>query len=340
MIRGSSSIAARFGVSALVIGLTVVSYGTSAPELAVNVKAAIDGSSDITIGNVIGSNIFNVLVILGISSLITPLLVQSQLIRFDVPLMIIVTIITYIFCLDGQISRLEGVFLLSGSIAYTVYSIKKSRQETESVRLEYENEYSYLLKNTLSKQIIILIAGIASMVIGAELFVSGAVSLARLYGLSELLIGLTIVAAGTSLPELATSAVAAYKGERDIAIGNVVGSNIFNLLFILGVTSIITPIQISTPAIEFDYPFMLIVTFICFPIFYTGFRIRRWEGLLFVSGYVAYIYFLYLQSRKSDDLDLYVHLMANILLPSVAVFLIGLMVLEWLKKKREQTHMY
>ena len=232
LVRGAARLATRFGISPLIIGLTVVAFGTSAPETAVSVGAALDGSGDIAIGNVVGSNIANVLLILGASALIAPLLVSRQLIRLDVPIMIVAGAATYALAFDGSLSRLDGALLFAGIVVYTLFLIYKSRQDKSTSGDEFSDEYGadQAGQRPAWRDLVLIVAGLALLIQGSDFLVTGAVALARTLGLSELVIGLTVVAVGTSLPELATSVMAALRGERDIAVGNIVGSNIFNLL--------------------------------------------------------------------------------------------------------------
>ncbi|HAE58029.1 MAG TPA: sodium:calcium antiporter [Anaerolineae bacterium] len=296
LVRGASRLAAAFGISPLVIGLTVVAFGTSAPELAINLQSAFTGQANIALGNVLGSNIMNVLVILGLSALIIPLVVNQQLVRQDVPIMIAVTILVWWMASDGSIGFLDGIILFAGLLAYIVFNIVQSRKETSAeVREEYEHEFAEKEKHTPRSMTINLgqvAFGLVCLTFGAGWLVDGAVALARLFSISELVIGLTIVAIGTSLPELATSVVAAIRKERDIAVGNVVGSNIFNLMAVLGLTGLIAPggIPIPASALAFDIPVMVAVAVITLPVFFTGgHMIFRWEGGLFVALYAIYV---------------------------------------------------
>jgi len=296
LVRGASRLAAAVGISPLVIGLTVVAFGTSAPELAINLQSAFTGQGSIALGNVVGSNIMNVLVILGLSALIIPLVVNQQLVRQDVPIMIAITLLAWWMASDGMIDRLDGFILFAGLAIYLVFSIVQSRKETSiEVREEYEQEYAEKEKHTprsIAINIGQIVVGLVGLTFGADWLVDGAVRLAQIFNVSELVIGLTIVAIGTSLPELATSIVAAIRKERDIAVGNVVGSNIFNLMAVLGLTGLISPngIPIPAPALAFDIPVMVAVAVITLPIFFTGgHMIHRWEGGLFVALYALYI---------------------------------------------------
>ncbi|MDH4039127.1 MAG: calcium/sodium antiporter [Gammaproteobacteria bacterium] len=306
LVKGAASLAASLGISPLVIGLTIVAFGTSAPEMAVSVGAAFAGEADLALGNVVGSNIFNVLLILGISALVTPLVVNQQLVRLDVPLMIVASILVLLFGMDGNVGRTEGAVLFAGILAYTVFLIFQSRKENNAaVRAEYEGEYAdkdtdgsihYVRDGAL------ILFGLFLLVLGSQWLVESAITIAQYFGVSELIIGLTIVAAGTSLPELATSVIASIRGERDIAVGNVVGSNIFNLLSVLGLSSIVAPHGIAVPAVAigFDIPVMIGVALICLPIFFSGYVITRWNGVLFLFYYVAYTTYLILAAVQHD----------------------------------------
>lgn len=327
-VRGSARLAAVIGLSPLVIGLTVVSYGTSAPELAVSLQATLQGNAEIALGNVIGSNIFNILMTLGIAALIVPLTVAQQLIRLDVPIMIGVTALMLMFSMDGEVGKLDGSILLVGSVLYTGFLVFQSRKESdEEVQAEYEKEYSSTGQRSwqqVVRNLAFLAVGLAMLVVGANLLVFGATAIAEAMGVSQLIIGLTIVAVGTSLPELATSVVACYRGERDIAVGNIVGSNIFNILTILGATAIMAKVPVSKAAISFDIPVMLAVAIACLPIFYTGNRISRWEGLLFISYYVAYSAYLGLDAVGHDQLGLFNNVMLLFVIPLTVVTLLTL----------------
>jgi cation:H+ antiporter len=301
LVRGASRTAAALGISPLIIGLTVVAYGTSMPEMAVSTIAGLTGAEDISVGNVVGSNIFNILLILGISALITPLVVSEQLIRLDVPLMVIVSIAVFLLGMDGRISRLDGMLLTASIALYTLSLIAINRRQ-QRTKLQEDigkdspkglSGWGFWLLNLAQ-----VIGGLSLLIFGSQLLVTGAVSIARHFGISELVIGLTIVAAGTSLPELATSVVASMRGERDIAVGNIVGSNIFNLLAVLGVSAAVSArgIGVSQAALSFDFPVMLAVSVLCLPIFFTGSKIDRREGFVFLALYLAYLWYLAVSS--------------------------------------------
>lgn len=329
LVRGASRLAGRLGIAPLIIGLTIVAYGTSAPELAVSVQSSLNGQGGIALGNVIGSNIFNVLVILGLSSLVAPLPVAQQLIRLDVPILIGVSALVLMFSLDQQIQPSDGLILIAGGIIYTLFLVYQSRRESNAeVQGEYDREYGHKSQGRWGWAIdsVLMLGGLFTLVQGSRLFVSGAVAIATLLGVSETVIGLTIVAAGTSLPELATSAVATFKGERDIAVGNVIGSNIFNILTVLGVTALSSGsagILVPSAVLHFDIPIMVAVALACLPIFVTGNLISRWEGTLFMAYYVAYTAFLILRSAQHDHLQVFNQVMLLFVLPITLLTLGG-----------------
>lgn len=327
LVKGASRIALMAGLSPLIIGLTIVAYGTSMPEMVVSLQAAIAGQADISIGNVVGSNIFNVLLILGVCSIITPLIVAQQLIRLDIPILIGVSGLLLMFGWDGQISRVDGVILASGAILYTTFLIRQSKKENNpDVTEEYLKEFGEPVPKT-GKQIFIQIAyvvgGVALLVLGSSLLVKSSVAIAKSLGISELVIGLTLIAAGTSLPELATSVVASYRGERDIAVGNVVGSNIFNILAVLGFAAIFSPngIQVSNSAFNFDIPVMFAVALVCLPVFITGRLIDRWEGFLFLFYYIAYTAYLVLDATHNQNLHIFNNVILFVVIPATAIAL-------------------
>lgn len=290
LVKGASSLAGRVGISPLVIGLTVVAFGTSAPEMAVSAAASLDGQYDLAMGNVVGSNIFNVLFILGVSALIMPLVVSEQLIRLDVPLMIALSFLLMFFGWDGVIQRWEAVILFAGIIIYTVFLIRQSRKETASA----ESSSEIIPSGSIWLNGVYIIGGLTLLVVGSGWLVDSSIAFANDFGVSERIIGLTIVAAGTSLPELATSVMASIRGERDIAVGNVVGSNIFNILSVLGLSGVLSPIglTVSASTLSFDLPVMILAAVICLPLFFTGMKISRWEGGFFLISYVVYTYML------------------------------------------------
>ena len=294
MVRGAARLATLVGISPLVVGLTVVAFGTSAPELGVSIISSFSGQAGIAVGNVIGSNIANVLLILGLSALAAPLVVSRQLLRIEVPLMLGVSLLAWALALDGAIGRLDGTILFSGVIGYTVWAIRRSRRETGSCEQEIAEEASGDTDSSLARNLIFILAGLVLLGVGSNWLVSGAVTLAKFFGVSDLLIGLTIVSIGTSLPELATSIMASLRGQRDMAVGNIVGSNLFNILAVLGLTAVVAPggVPIAAQVLHFDFPIMVVVMAVCLPIFFSGYLISRLEGAM-LSGYYL-IYTLYL----------------------------------------------
>ncbi len=326
LVRGASSLARRFGIPPLVIGLTVVAMGTSAPEVAVSVRSALAGQADIALGNVVGSNIFNVLFILGLSALITPLVVSRKLVWLEVPIMIGASLLLWILAYDGSISRMEAGLLFGGLVAYTAFQVWEARRE--GVTAEELEGGDMRPGGGVALNLVLLAGGLALLVLGANWLVDAAVAMARAIGVSELVIGLTIVAAGTSTPEVATSIMAALRGERDIAVGNVVGSSIFNILGVLGIAGLVAPsgIGVAPAALAFDIPVMVAVAVACLPIFLTGHTIARWEGALFFVYYVAYTAYLILAATAHDALPAFSQAMLLFVLPLTAVTLVVLMV--------------
>ncbi len=355
LVRGASRLAAAFGVSSLIVGLTVVALGTSAPEFAVSVSSSFSGRSDIAVGNVVGSNIYNVLLILGLSALIIPLVVDQKLIRFDVPLMLVVSLAMWAMSYDGVISRADGLLLVLGLLAFMIWCIVLGRRESTAVKHEYDEAFgdadtienadlpsSGAGRQNHLWQVGLIVAGLILLVLGAGWLVDGASAVARSLGISDLVIGLTIVALGTSLPELATSVVAALRGERDIAVGNVVGSNLFNILGVLGLSAVLAPngIPVSPQALEFDIPIMLIVAAACLPMFFTGHLISRWEGALFFGYSIAYTVAVFMMAANSSLLSEFRLLMFGFVIPLTAVtMLVGVWraVGEWRVRRRGTT---
>jgi cation:H+ antiporter len=325
LVRGASRLASAFGISPLVIGLTVVAFGTSAPELAVSVRASLTGVSDIALGNVVGSNIFNILLILGLCALITPLVVARQIVRLELTLLIGCSILLLVMCLDGRIGRGEGMLLLFGIIMYTIFVVRLSVRESAEMSATHDQALGLRPRNKGQWLISLaqVFAGLVLLVLGADWLVDSAVAVAKVFGLSELVIGLTIVAAGTSLPEVATSIIAGIRGERDIAVGNVVGSCLFNILAILGISSIVAAdgITVSPAAIRFDIPVMIAVSVACVPVFFTGYRIDRWEGTLFLGYYVVYTLYLILDAKDHDALPAFSAVMGLFVVPMTVVAL-------------------
>jgi cation:H+ antiporter len=293
LIRGGASLALRFGLPPLVVGLTVVAMGTSSPELVVSLKAALTGRGSIAVGNVVGSNICNIALILGLAAAIRPLKVQVQLVRTDVPIMVACSLLLLLLLLNGIVSRLEGVLLTVGIVVYVAFSLRQAqreRQKHQQALLDAAPVPTQPGRSPLL-DILFLAGGIGMLVLGADTFVKGAVSAARAIGVSEAVIGLTLVALGTSLPELATSAMAAWKKEGDIAIGNIIGSNIFNILFILGATATVSPVH-SQGIGWVDLGMMCLLAILMLPLMRTGFVLSRREGLFLLALYGGYLFHL------------------------------------------------
>ncbi|QDE29782.1 calcium/sodium antiporter [Shewanella polaris] len=287
LVRGASAIALRLGIAPLIIGLTIVAFGTSAPELAVSVKSALAGNPGIALGNVVGSNIVNIGLILAVTALIRPITVHSQMVKRDIPIMISASIFVWFLLLDGDVSFIDGAILFSLLIGYLVFSYISSKNNPEEVDIDTKPQNPLL-------SITLIAVGITMLVGGGILFVNGAVDLAKQFGISEVIIGLTIVAIGTSMPELVTSVMAALKGQSDIAIGNVVGSNIFNVLGILGATALIHPVS-AEGFNEIDFIAMIIFAIMVLPFAWSGFRIGRREGAVLLAGYLGYTSYLVMQ---------------------------------------------
>ena len=309
MIRGAARIAARFGISSVVIGLTVVAFGTSAPELAVSAQAALDGSGDLAIGNVVGSNVANILLILGAAAVVGGgLFVAQRIVRIDVPLVIGASVLVLVLSLDGGLSRWEGLGLFSLLVVYLVWSVRSARNESAEVATEYEEalDPEVLARTPVWLDLVLVVAGLALLTAGGNLLVRAASDTASELGASDLVIGLTVVAIGTSLPELATSLLAARRGERDLAVGNAVGSNLFNLLAVLGLTAVLADggLAVSEAARTFDLPIMTAVAVACLPVFFNGYVLKRWEGAVFLAYYAGYLAYLVVDATEHASQDL------------------------------------
>ena len=287
LVRGSSNLGLRFGISPLVVGLTIVAFGTSAPELAVSMNAAHMGQTDVSIANVVGSNIANIGLILGISAMVQPIKIDIKLIRIDIPIMIASTLFFCFLIMDTVISHLDGMFLVTGVITFTLFNIIKSRDARPIAHEIYEQNIP-ISKNGASKDILFIIAGLVILTLGGRILVDGAVQIARLFGISEAVIGLTIIAVGTSLPELATSVLAAARKMSEISVGNIVGSNIFNIFSVLGLSAILEPLPIGNVQ-WVDVAVMVMFTLAVLPLARSGFVLSKKEGFLFFICYVGYV---------------------------------------------------
>ncbi len=290
LVRGGAALALRLGITPLAVGLTVVAFGTSSPELVVSLSTALEGRGDLAVGNVVGSNIFNVALILGVAALVRPAAANAQVVRVDVPIVIASSALLVALLADGRLGPLEGTVLLAGAGAYTAYTLWAARREAPEVQAEADAALP-TADGPLWRDVLFVAGGLVLLVAGARMLVTGAVSIAEAAGMSEAVIGLTILAAGTSLPELATSLVAALRGQSDIAIGNVVGSNIFNVLGILGVTALVRPLAPGGIG-PVDLGVMLVLAVALLPLLRTGFRLDRLEGALLLLAYVGYTTYL------------------------------------------------
>lgn len=292
LVRGSSSLAIRMGISPLVIGLTVVAFATSSPELVVSIKAALEGNPGIVVGNIVGSNICNIGLILGVAALISPMHVKNQLVKREIPIMIIVGFILLLILANDLISRIEGILLILGIISYVIFSYLYARKENVS---ETSPEFTEVISRGKAKNvwvsILLIVGGLGLLLGGAHIFVNGAVEVAVKLGVSQAIIGLSMVALGTSLPELITSIVASLRRENDIAIGNAVGSNVFNVLSVLGFSSVISPIN-SSGVGYIDLTIMMLFMIVILPMCKSGFVLKRFEGAILLTGYFAYILYL------------------------------------------------
>ncbi len=333
LVRGGSKMALSFGISPLVVGLTIVAFGTSTPEMAVSVGAVLDGQTDIAVGNVVGSNIFNILFILGITALITPLVVNIQLIRQEVPIMLGASLLLLMFALDGRVGMVEGATLFALLLAYTAFLVVQSRSETQAANNEYAAGFPPATTDSwdgrLPVQIMLIVAGLVLLVLGSNWMVSASVIFAKALGVSDVVIGLTIVAAGTSMPEVATSVMAAIKGERDIAVGNVVGSCTFNLLGCVGLSGLAAGeagLVIPPALLSFDIWVMVAVALTCLPVFITGREIARWEGGVLLGLYAAYLTYLVLTAQHSPALGDFSTAMIGFVLPLAVIALVISMV--------------
>jgi cation:H+ antiporter len=298
MVRGSARAASRLGISPIVVGLTVVSIGTSMPELAVGVVAAVEGSGALAVGNIAGTNVVNLLFVLGLSALILPLAIEMRTLRFELPVMAGAAVLLWVLAANGVLSRIDGVILVTGAAAYTFAVIRASRRETREAAAEFAESYPAEATRPGRHRTVLdvgmMLGGIAVVVLGAEWLVDAAVGMAREFGVSDALIGLTVVAIGTSAPELVTTVVSTVRGDRDIAVGNLLGSSIYNILLILGVTCLVPPhgLELTPALVRIDIPIMVAVALACIPIFITGRRVGRIEGGAMVVGYLAYLAFL------------------------------------------------
>lgn len=317
LVRGASRIALQMGISPLVVGLTIVSIGTGSPEIAVGLQSAASGNADLAVGNVVGSNIFNILAVLGFSALFAPLIVSRQLIRLDVPIMIVASVSTLLLGLDGAITRLDGLLLVGLLVAYFVWVLRQAKSaspQEQDLKLARATPLGW---RSWARNPAMIAIGLTLLIVGSNWLVDSATQFAHFLGISDIVIGLTVVAIGTSLPELVTSILAAIRGEREIAVGNAIGSNIFNLLGVLGLSAIVAPngIPVAANVLAFDLPIMVAVAVACLPVFFNGYRISRWEGGLFAGYYIAYTVFIVLTAIESPTAPIFGQVMLVFVLP-------------------------
>jgi cation:H+ antiporter len=324
LVRGASRLAGAVGVPPLVVGLTLVAFGTSAPELAIGLQSSLAGKAELGVGNIIGSNISNVLLILGAAAIVAPLAVAQRVVRLDVPIMIGFSILAMALAIDRSLDWWDGALLAMLGAGYMGLVIRQSRGETRRVKEAYQGEFGARPGEPRRWQLysLMILVGLGLLVTGSDWLVKSAVSMARHFGLSELVIGLTVVAVGTSMPELVTSLVAGLRGERDIAVGNIIGSNVMNIVLVLGLVSIVSGrLPVPAEALSFDFPVMIAAALACLPIFYSGYAIERWEGFLFVGYYLAYIAFLLLNTSKHDALGGFSFIMMVFVIPLTLITL-------------------
>jgi cation:H+ antiporter len=328
LVRGATQLAARLGVAPLVIGLTVVAFGTSAPEMAVSAMAAWSGQTDLAVGNVVGSNTINLLVILGLAAVVAPLTVAARVIRLEIPVMIAAGLLGWVMALDGMLQFWECLLLFAAIVGYTIEQIRTARAERQpAVKEEFREEFGpqSVPAGPSWRDPVLVLIGLVLLVIGSHWLVYGGTAIARALGVSELVIGLTVIALGTSLPELATSVLASLRGQRDIAVGNVIGSNIFNLLAVLGIAGIVRPsgVAVSEQVLSFDLPVMMAALTLCLPLCLDG-RISRGRGALFLVCYAFYLTYLILSATANAALTGYRDAMLGWALP---VLVLGIMLL-------------
>jgi cation:H+ antiporter len=346
-VRGASRLASRLGVSRLFIGLTVVAFGTSAPEAVVGVVASLHGAGDLVLGNVVGSNIFNVLAVLGLSALILPLAVSAQIVRIDLPVLLGVSALVLLLARDGVFGPGDGMILLGGLVINTFVGyrlgLRAARSEKgSSVQLLVPECEPRPISRTASLpwNLLLLLVSLGMLVMGSRWLVESATSFARWIGLSDLVIGLTVVAVGTSLPEVATSVMAALRGERDIAVGNVIGSSLFNLLGVLGVSSLVASGGILVPpgALAVDLPVMLASAVLCLPVFYTGLTVHRWEGGLLLVYFALYTAYTLLSAAGLPILAGFTRVVGLGVLPATFLGLLWMTTANLIRRRKARSH--
>lgn len=334
LVRGASRLASRLGMSALVVGLTVVAFATSAPELAVTLDAVQGGAPELAIGNVVGSNVANIFLVLGASAVILPMAVKSQLVRVDLPVMVGLSFLLLVLALDGTLGAIDGLLLLTALSGYVLIAVAMGRRRGGATGAGPAAAGATTTAEAAPGGFVLadlafVALGVGLLVLGANLLVDGAVSIASSFGVSNLVVGLTVVAIGTSLPELATSIIAARRGERDLAVGNVVGSNVFNVGLVLGLPALLSGgVPVPDAAIALDIPVMIAASLALLPVAFTGFTVARWEGALFLGLYAAYTAYVVLAAAQHDALAGFTGIMLGFVTPIVGLTLVVLAAFE------------
>jgi cation:H+ antiporter len=338
MVRAAVRLAARLKVRPLIIGLSIVAFGSSAPQMAVSLQATLSENTDIAVGSVIGSSIFNILVTLGLSALIIPLRVSRQLVRLDIPLMIGASLLVFVLACNEELTPLDGLALLAALVLYLGLLLRQSRHSARHPQAS-DDDGATRARAPWFSSLVIMLCGLALLIFAGHLLLDAAVEVATDLGLSERIIGLTIIAVSTSLPGLATSLIAAFRGQRDIAVGNVIGSNLFNLLGVLGFTALVapTPLSVSPNALDFDLPVLLGVAVLCLPVIYSGYRITRAEGLLFLSLYLAYGLHVVSFTTGMPLAGKLEHLMLFFVLPALVAFLLFTSLRAWRRQHKRES---
>ncbi|WP_082729175.1 calcium/sodium antiporter [Pseudomonas sp. St29] len=335
LVRAAVRLSARLRVRPLIMGLSVVAFSSSAPQMAISLQATLADNTDIAVGSVIGSSIFNILVILGLSALIIPLRVSRQLVRLDIPLMIGASALVFVLAYNERLTPSDGLILLAAQLLYLVLLLRQSRHPARPPLPSATDRRGYAPR--LSSMLLVLL-GLGLLVFAGHLLLGAAVTVADDLGLSERVMGLTVIAVSTSLPQLATSLLAAVQGQRDIAVGNVIGSNLFNLLGVLGFTALVapTPLSVSPNALDFDLPVLLCVAVLCLPVFYSGYRITRAEGLLFLGLYLAYGLHVVSFTTGMPLAGKLEHLMLFFVLPALVAFLLFSSLRAWRRQHKRE----
>ncbi|MGR4038618.1 calcium/sodium antiporter [Pseudomonas sp. 910_21] len=336
LVRAAVRLSARLHVRPLIMGLSIVAFGSSAPQMAISLQATLADNTDIAVGSVIGSSIFNILVTLGLSALIIPLRVSRQLVRLDIPLMIGASLLVFILAYNERLTPSDGVILLAALVLYLLLLLRQSRH---SARHHLPTPAGQRGSAPRFSSMLMVLIGLGLLVFAGHLLLGAAVTVADDLGLSERVMGLTVIAVSTSLPQLATSLLAALRGQRDIAVGNVIGSNLFNLLGVLGFTALVapTPLSVSPNALDFDLPVMLGVAVLCLPVFYSGYRVTRAEGLLFLGLYLAYGLHVVSFTTGMPLAGKLEHLMLFFVLPALVAFLLLSSLRAWRRQHKRET---